>query len=289
MRDSLDELDRRILALLQQNGRIANLEIARQLGIAEATVRKRMERLLDEGAVRVTAIPDIVRLGYTVQAIVGVQVETLRVQEVAQKLASMPSVRAVCVTAGAFDIIAEAAFVSNDALYAFLTEQVARLEGVLRTETFHVLRALKQMSDWQLPEATVETSKKVLVVDDDPAFLTVAKAVLTQSGYRVITATNGTQGLDRARRERPDLVILDYIMATPTEGSLVSWLMKEDAELKRIPILMITAVGRDHPWWRIKPEREVLPVEAWLEKPVDPATLLKEVDRLLTPTVTLEV
>jgi len=281
-RDALDELDRKIVALLQQNGRIANLEIARQLGMAEATVRKRMERLLESGTVRATVVVDAAKLGYTVQALIGMQVESSRVQQIADRLADLPPVRAVSITTGAFDIIAEAAFASNDALYAFLTE-VGHIEGVSRTETFHVMRVVKSASDWQLPEAAMEAAKKVLIVDDDPSFITVTKAVLTRSGYRVATAVNGTEGMEKARRERPDLIILDYMMATPTEGSLVSWLLKEDPELQRIPILMVTAVGREHPWWQIKPEEEALPVDSWLDKPVDPAQLLREVSRLLSP------
>ena len=281
MRDMLDGLDRKIVALLQKNGRIANLEVSRQLGIAEATVRKRVERLLEEGTIKVTAIVDAAKSGYTVQAIIGVQAEPQRVQEAAQTLASLPAVRSVSITAGAFDLIAEAAFTSNDALYRFLTEEVARMNGVLRSETFHVLKAVKSISDWQLPEASMEAAKKVLVVDDDPTFLMATKTVLMRNGYRVITAVNGTQGLDRARQERPDLVVLDYMMATPTEGSLVSWLLKEDPQLERIPILLVTAVGRDHPWWKIQPEQDALPVDGWLDKPVAPDRLLSEVERLL--------
>ena len=284
MRDTLDDLDRRIIALLQRNGRIANLEVSRQLGVAEATVRKRLERLLEEGIIRVTAVVEPIRLGYTVRAIIGLQVEAQRIEEAAQKLAALPAVRSASVTAGTFDVVVEAAFASNDALYAFLTQELACIEGVRRTETFHVLRAVKSDSEWQLPEAPMTVTKKVLVVDDDPSFLMLTKAVLSRGGYRVVTAMNGTQGLDKAKREKPDLVILDYMMATPTEGSLVSWLMREDPELQRIPILMVTAVGREHPWWQIKPEEQALPVDAWLDKPVDPNQMLKEVDRLVAGT-----
>lgn len=127
----------------------------------------------------------------------------------------------------------------------------------------------------------MEAAKSVLVIDDDPSFVTVTRAVLARSGYRVTTASNGAQGLEKARAERPDLIVLDYMMATPTEGSLVSWLMRQDTELQGIPILMVTAVGREHPWWGIQPEQDALPVDGWLDKPADPDQLLREVRRLL--------
>ncbi len=125
------------------------------------------------------------------------------------------------------------------------------------------------------------TGAKVLVVDDDPSFCSVCRIVLTKGGYRVVTAPDGTEGLARARQERPDLIVLDFMMATPMEGQSAAWDFREEPELQDVPILMVTAVGSRHPWWRIQPGEEELPVDGWLDKPVAPERLLAEVGRLL--------
>ncbi len=125
------------------------------------------------------------------------------------------------------------------------------------------------------------TGAKVLVVDDDPSFCSVCRAILTRSGYSVVTAADGSEGLARARQERPDLIILDFMMATPMEGQGAAWDFKEDPNLQRVPVLMVTAMRSRQPWWRIGPSDEELPVDGWLDKPITPEQLLAEVARLL--------
>ncbi len=285
-RIDLDQIDRGIVALLQQNGRMANLEIARQLGVAEATVRKRMERLLDEGIIRVRAVVSPTAVGYPIRILVGIRAELSRLQEVARQAAAIPQVRSVSLTTGSYDLVLEAALPSSGSLEPFLIGKVAAIPGVLHSETFQVLRTIKEAADWRVPEGEMEiekaaVAKKVLVVDDDPSFRTICRAVLSKGGYNVITAVDGSDGLNKARQDRPDIIILDYMMATPTEGSLVSWLLKGDPQLRKIPLLMVTAVGTTLPWWKEFSDKDQLPIEAWLDKPVTPERLLAEVERLL--------
>lgn len=280
--ENIDPVDLGIVSLLQQDGRLPNLEIARQLGVAEGTARKRMERLLEEGVLRVVGVADPARVGYPVETLMGIQVNLGMASAVARRLAEMPEVRLVTMTSGTYDIFVNAVFASNDQVLQFLTEKVAGIAGVHRTETFHVLKTVKQVTDWQLPEAGSPRARKVLVVDDDEAFLSIARTVLSKHGFRVITALNGRDGLEKAKKESPDLILLDYVMTTPAEGALVADLLRRDGPNRSVPILMVTALGQYHPWWKVQEEKASAPVDGWLEKPIDPDRLVQEVERLLS-------
>ncbi|MGC8780047.1 MAG: CBS domain-containing protein [Anaerolineae bacterium] len=148
----VDELDRQIIALLQRDGRMTNVEIARELGIAEGTVRKRLERLLGNEVIHVTAVADPALLNLLAPVIVGIQAEPHRIQEVADRLAQLPEVNSVAIVTGAFDIVIEAVLLRREDLLSFLTDQVAHIPGVKRTETYQVLKAVKWARDWRLPE-----------------------------------------------------------------------------------------------------------------------------------------
>ena len=139
----MDELDRRIIALLQTNGRASNARIARQVGVSEGTVRRRLKRLLQEGIIHVVAIPDPERLGYGTEALIGVQVEPDKIDSVAEALRGLPEAQWVAVTTGAFDIFTWVITHSADELGSFLRTRVGQISGVRRTETF-VSLALKK-------------------------------------------------------------------------------------------------------------------------------------------------
>jgi len=122
---------------------------------------------------------------------------------------------------------------------------------------------------------------KVLLVDDDVDFVKINQAHLEKAGFEVLTAYDGQEGLERARQSRPDVMVLDYMMARPTEGAFVAQEMKDDPELKDIPILLLTSVGAKHPWWRVQKDDQYLPVDEFLDKPVPPERLVEEVRKLL--------
>jgi DNA-binding Lrp family transcriptional regulator/predicted transcriptional regulator len=152
MSHSLDALDRQVIALLQRDGRVSNVEMARELGIAEGTVRKRLERLVDSGIIRVTAVVNPGVLSSAIPVFVGVEVDLQRVEQVAEALSAMPDVVSVAIVAGEYDLIFEAVLPSMDRLLPFLRDRVASIPGVKHTETFQVLELSKWNSDWTIPE-----------------------------------------------------------------------------------------------------------------------------------------
>lgn len=152
----LDELDRQIIGLLQRDGRASNVDVARQLGIAEATVRKRLERLLDNRIIRITAAVNPGSLGLTTQIFLGIETDLARMEDVANRLAAIPEVYSVRMATGTYDVIVEAFLPSSDQLLSFLVDKIAIIPGVKRTETCHVLKAIKWGCDWAVPAAREE-------------------------------------------------------------------------------------------------------------------------------------
>ena len=140
----IDIVDRCLIALLQTDGRLSHAEIARKLAIPEPTVRRRMKRLLDDGAMQIVAVPDPHKIGYPIHAIVGAKIQPGRTSDVVSALMALRQVRYIGVTAGTYDIVVEALFKDNDDLRVFLTETLGRVEGLLGTETSYVLQVAKR-------------------------------------------------------------------------------------------------------------------------------------------------
>lgn len=129
----------------------------------------------------------------------------------------------------------------------------------------------------------MNAAKKVLLVDDDASFLESNRDLFEAYGYEVHTATNGQDGLATARRVRPDVMILDVMMATDTEGFEVARQVREVPELRQVPIVLVTGVVKAlHLPRALQADLDWLPVDRILEKPVDPLHLLGEVERVLT-------
>jgi CheY-like chemotaxis protein len=126
----------------------------------------------------------------------------------------------------------------------------------------------------------MESAKTVLLVDDDADFVEMNRVLLEERGYEVRVAFNGKQCLEEVAARRPDLIILDMVMDSPSDGFNVSRELRNSEYTKTIPLLMITSVNDSVPF-RIEPDRTWLPVDALLEKPVDPELLLAVVDRAL--------
>lgn len=143
-----DQLDRQIISMLQADGRCSNREIARNLGVPEATVRYRVRRLTESGLLRITALVEPERLGYTLTAVVSIQAEAEMVPEIASTLASFPEVMYLVITTGEFDIILTATFLDQDDLYGFLTDRLAKIEGVTRSNTAIGLNIVKRDFEW---------------------------------------------------------------------------------------------------------------------------------------------
>lgn len=132
----MDELDTQIIKILQKDGRASNAGIARDVGVSEGTVRRRLKRLVQEEFIQIVALPDPGKMGLESQALVGVQVDPDKVDQVADDLSNLDEVKWVAVTTGSYDVFAWAAFPSAEALGIFLRTKVGTVPGVRRTETF---------------------------------------------------------------------------------------------------------------------------------------------------------
>ena len=132
----MNELDRKLITILQRNGRASNAHIARSVGISEGTVRRRLRRLIDDHVICVVAIPDLQRVGLYTVALVGLQVVLDRIDKVTDELAQMKEITYVAVTTGAFDVFLWVAVPSAEDLGVFLREKVGAVSGVRRAETF---------------------------------------------------------------------------------------------------------------------------------------------------------
>jgi len=127
---------------------------------------------------------------------------------------------------------------------------------------------------------------KILVIDDDRDIITSARLCLEAAGHEVSEAHNGTEGLDRIKSIHPDLIILDVMMDTTTEGfQLTLQLRNPDPtsaykQYREIPILMLTSIHSTTPL-RFGPTEDYLPVEDFVDKPIEPDELVRKVDALL--------
>ncbi len=132
-------------------------------------------------------------------------------------------------------------------------------------------------------------NQKILIIDDDLDIVEAMRMPLEANSYDVITANCGREGLREAREELPDLIILDVMMETDTEGFHVAYELRSeepDSQYKscrKIPILMVTAISRQK-GVSFSPEKDeaFLPVDAFIEKPIQPKELLKKVAELFT-------
>lgn len=128
---------------------------------------------------------------------------------------------------------------------------------------------------------------KILVIDDDPDILLSVRLCLEEAGHTVDEAVNGTEGVEKMQAERPDLIILDVMMDTHTEGFQLALKLRspdptsELAEFSDVPILMLTAIHSTTPL-RFEPDIDYLPVELFVDKPIDPDDLLRKVEWVLS-------
>ncbi len=146
-RTSLDAVDRRIIELLQRDGRRPYGAIADEVGLSEAGVRRRVQRLRDAGVMQIVAITDPLQLGYGREALIGIRVHG-DVRTVADQVAAIEEANYVVMTAGSFDLIAEVIAVNDDALVHLLNDSIRSIPGVTEVETFLYLKLAKQTYAW---------------------------------------------------------------------------------------------------------------------------------------------
>jgi len=272
----IDALDQEIIRRLQADGRASNVDIARALGMAEATIRKRLERLTEEGILSFSANVAAKRVGLETHTVMLFKTEVGHVERVGRALAAMEEVRCLHFLTGEHDLMAEALFKDTAALTRFLTEKISAIPGVLSVSTLHVLETFKEARQWVLPETA---PPRILVVDDDPDFVEIARQVLKAERMDVVSASTGEDALARARALKPDLVIMDVMMRGVLDGVDATRDLRQEKELADVPILMITSIpNSEHA--ALFPTED-LPIDQLLTKPVSPARLADEVRRLL--------
>jgi Lrp/AsnC family transcriptional regulator for asnA, asnC and gidA len=149
----LDELDHKIIAVLQENARLTNSEVARQVGSTEPTVRRRTDRLLENHVIKIVAVAPPMPLGYQIVAIMGIQIDHKHLCTVERALAEMPEIRFAGVTLGSYDVVVEAWFRDNEELLNFLHEQLSKIEGIQRIESLQVAKMIKYTYDWGVSPA----------------------------------------------------------------------------------------------------------------------------------------
>jgi CheY-like chemotaxis protein len=121
---------------------------------------------------------------------------------------------------------------------------------------------------------------KILVVDDDPDFVEVTRIVLEKAGYRVVSASNGDEALAQVRTEKPDLMLLDVMMRTVTDGLDACLELRDDSISRYLPVVMVTSIASTDHSGDVSTEHAAC-ADVWLSKPVNPQVLLYTVGRLL--------
>src|SRR4051794_32992201 len=144
---ALDDVSKAIISQLQQDGRRSYAAIGKVVGLSEAAVRQRVQRLTDSGVMQVVAVTDPMELGFARQAMVGLRV-TGSIEPVADAIAALDEVDYVVVTAGSYDVLAEVVAESDEHLLEIISERIRSIEGVLSTETFMYLHLRKQTYSW---------------------------------------------------------------------------------------------------------------------------------------------
>ena len=144
---ALDSTSKAIIEQLQLDGRRSYAEIGKAVGLSEAAVRQRVQKLTDAGVMQIVAVTDPMRLGFSRQAMLGIRVSG-DTRVVADQLAEMPEISYVVLSAGSFDIMVEIVCEDDDALIEVLNEKIRALSGVASTETFVYLQLKKQKYDW---------------------------------------------------------------------------------------------------------------------------------------------
>lgn len=143
----LDDVAKTIIELLQEDGRRSYSDIGRVVGLSEAAVRQRVQRLTESGVMQIVAVTDPMQLGFPRQAMIGIRVSG-DTRVVAEAIAEIPAIDYVVITVGSFDILAEVVCEDDEDLLAMINDHIRPIDGVLSTETFIYAKLQKQLYNW---------------------------------------------------------------------------------------------------------------------------------------------
>lgn len=147
----LDDISKRIIAILQADGRTSYAAIGKAVGLSEAAVRSRVQKLTESGVMQVVAVTDPLEMGYARQAMIGIRAAG-PLEPLAEALAALPEVIYVVITAGSFDLLIEVICESDAHLLEVVSSRLRSRDDVAATETFLYLKLAKQSYAWGVPD-----------------------------------------------------------------------------------------------------------------------------------------
>jgi len=146
-RVEVDDIDKAIIRELQVDGRMPYTKLGKLVGLSQAAVRQRVQRLIESGAMQVVAVTDPLAVGFAMEAMIAVSVEG-DLRDVADALAAVPEVTYLVITTGRYDLLAEVVCESTDALFELVNDVVRATPGVVHAETLTYLHVAKQSYSW---------------------------------------------------------------------------------------------------------------------------------------------
>lgn len=172
----LDDIDRQLLLLLQENARQSNTTLASKIGLTEGAIRRRLSKLLDGGLVKISAIADPEMFGLSTHAVIGINADIGQIEELTARLAEFEELQFVYETTGRWDIEVVGFFASTADMRTFLQQKLITLPGVYDTDTYLIMRTVKRSFQWskllepENQEATPkpDASRRRRVADSSP-------------------------------------------------------------------------------------------------------------------------
>jgi Lrp/AsnC family transcriptional regulator for asnA, asnC and gidA len=143
--DHLDATDLKIIEALRKDGRVAFAQIAEQLNVSPGMIRQRYNRLVEQGYLKVVAITNPLRMGFTTMAMIGIRVDGSKLLTVADKISRLDEVIYMTISSGRFDIFAEVVCRNHEDLIRFITERLSVIDGVRESESFMHLKIIKEV------------------------------------------------------------------------------------------------------------------------------------------------
>lgn len=147
-RKKIDRIDCEMIQLLQKDGRLSNTEIAKKIGISEATVRTRLNRLIEEEYIQIVAVSNPIKLGFEIVGIIRVYADVKKMEHIIKELKKLKALWSIVHTTGGTGMDAEFVVKSLDELNELIFEKIYKIDGILRTETSLITKYIKRDYDW---------------------------------------------------------------------------------------------------------------------------------------------
>jgi Lrp/AsnC family transcriptional regulator for asnA, asnC and gidA len=150
----IDRIDCEMIRLLQKDGRLSNTEIAKKIGISEATVRTRLNRLIEEEYIQIVAVSNPIKLGFDIVGIIRIYADVRKMEHIVKELKKLKALWFIVHTTGGTGIDAEFVTKSLDELNELIFEKIYKIDGILRTETSLITKYIKRNYDWGTAQDT---------------------------------------------------------------------------------------------------------------------------------------